>query len=90
MDESQESRQLSIPGVERSTPTAVSGRCPLCHEPQPLLSINAAAALAGVCRKTIYRWIEAGILLRTTLPSGATRIFRESLLRVPRRSRRPL
>jgi hypothetical protein len=88
-DELQESRQVPIQEIERSTPAAAGSRCPLCHDPQPLLSINHAAALAGVTRKTIYRWMRAGILRCVVLPSGSTRIFRESLVRIPRRSRRP-
>jgi predicted site-specific integrase-resolvase len=57
------------------------GRCPLCGEPRPLLSIKAAAALAGVSRKTIYRWIKARLLLHCTLPSGMIRVYPDSLIR---------
>ncbi len=87
-DESREERRPSIQEVARSTPVAAGSHCPLCHEPQPLLSINAAAALAGVTRKTIYRWMGAGLLPSLTLPSGSTRILRQSLMNVPRRARR--
>lgn len=60
-------------------------RCPTCGETRSLLSIRAAAELVGVNRKTIYRWIEAGLLDYRRLPSRAIRIYEESLLKVPRR-----
>lgn len=63
-------------------------RCPACGETRSLLSIKAAADLVDVNRKTIYRWIHAGLLEFRRLPSGAIRIFEESLLRVPKGSRR--
>ena len=63
-------------------------RCSACGETRPLLSITSAAELADVNRKTIYRWIHAGLLEFRRLPSGTVRIFEESLLRVPRGSRK--
>lgn len=63
-------------------------RCPKCGETRSLLSIRAAAELVGVNRKTIYRWIEAGLLDYRRLPSRAIRIYEESLLKVPRRGNR--
>jgi predicted site-specific integrase-resolvase len=42
-----------------------------------------AARLACVSRKSIYRWIKAGILEHCVLPSGTIRIYQESLLRTP-------
>lgn len=60
-------------------------RCSACGETRPLLSIRAAAELVGVNRKTIYRWIDAGLLEYRRLPSRSIRIYEESLLRVPGR-----
>lgn len=74
-----------VPSVEPAPPEAV---CPLCGDPTPLLSVNAAAELAGVSRKTIYRWIRSEILQHCTLPSGTIRIFPHSLIRTSRGRRR--
>jgi excisionase family DNA binding protein len=70
-----------MPGTPRE-------HCPTCGEGRSLLSIKAAAELADVNRKTIYRWIHAGLLDYLRLPSGAIRVFEESLLRVPRKTGR--
>jgi excisionase family DNA binding protein len=52
-------------------------------EERTLLTINEAARLVRVNRKTIYRWIHSGILEHCVLPSGLTRIFKDSLIRIP-------
>lgn len=56
---------------------------PASGEERSLLTINEAARLASVSRKSIYRWIKAGILEHRILPSGTIRIYQESLLRAP-------
>lgn len=56
--------------------------CPTCGQPVPLLSVSDAAYVVGVTRKTIYRWIDKGILAPIRLPSGLLRIRPESLMRI--------
>jgi predicted DNA-binding transcriptional regulator AlpA len=54
------------------------------------VSINEAAALCGVCRRTIYNWMEQGFLgemIRT--PSGAVRIDKQLLLTRSKYRRQP-
>jgi len=57
--------------------------CSQCGEPRELLTINDAAKLARVDRKTIYRWMKNGMLGFCVLPSGLLRIFKDSLIRRP-------
>jgi hypothetical protein len=71
----------SRPAPAPRTEAPPEARCPICGEIRPLLSINAAAWIAGVSRKTIYRWIKAGRLQTCELPSGMKRILPESLIR---------
>jgi excisionase family DNA binding protein len=58
-------------------------KCPYCGEDRDLLTVNEATELASVNRKTIYRWIRTGALEHCVLPSGAIRIFKDSLIRPP-------
>ena len=57
-------------------------KCPTCGQVRPLLSVSDAAYAVGVTRKTIYRWIDSGILVPIVLPSGLLRILPESLMRI--------
>lgn len=43
------------------------------------VTVNEACTRAGVTRRTIYNWIEAGRVYYTRTASGAPRIFVESL-----------
>jgi len=45
------------------------------------VNINQAAAIAGVSRRTIYNWIEAGKIEYVRTPGGSIRIFVDTLLR---------
>jgi len=58
-------------------------KCPHCGEDRVLLTVNEATETASVNRKTIYRWIRTGALEHCLLPSGAIRIFKDSLIRSP-------
>jgi hypothetical protein len=58
-------------------------KCPYCGEDRILLTVNEATEIASVNRKTIYRWIRTGALEHCILPSGAIRIFKDSLIRSP-------
>ncbi len=47
--------------------------------PSPSVSIDQAAALLHVSRRTIYNRIRAGLLHTKRTPSGSQRVLRESL-----------
>ncbi len=48
---------------------------------RPTVSINQAADVAGVSRRTIYNWLKAGKLEYQRTAGGAVRIFTASLFR---------
>jgi excisionase family DNA binding protein len=52
-----------------------------------LLRVEEAAAMVGVSRWTIYRWVEEGRLEATKLGRSTLRIFRTSLLAMVEQSR---
>ncbi|MBI3448166.1 MAG: helix-turn-helix domain-containing protein [Acidobacteria bacterium] len=58
-------------------------RCPYCGKDRAILTVKEATELATVNRKTISRWIRSGTLEHCVLPSGAVRIFKDSLIRIP-------
>lgn len=45
------------------------------------ISIKEACQLAGVCRRTIYNWLDAGKLQYVRTAGGAIRIVPSSLFR---------
>jgi len=49
--------------------------------PPSLVSIEQASKLAGVARRTIYYWIERGLVRTVRVASGRIRIERDSLFR---------
>lgn len=44
-----------------------------------------AAALAGVCERTIYNWMRKGLIEFVRTPTGAVRIYVDTLLYADRR-----
>lgn len=54
--------------------------CPGCKKEMEFLPIYRAQSLAGVCRATIYYWIDKGWIHWNQLPSGRRMICRASLL----------
>ena len=46
-----------------------------------VVSIRDAGKIADVSRRTIYNWIEKGLVQTVRNPSGHTRIYRDSLFR---------
>lgn len=50
-------------------------------DPRRTVSINKAAELAGVARRTIYNWINAGKVDCIRTAGGSVRIFEDSLWR---------
>lgn len=51
----------------------------LRYPPEKFVTINRAADLAGVSRRTIYNWIAAKRVQVATSPSGTRRILASSL-----------
>jgi hypothetical protein len=47
-----------------------SGRCPRCQRGINLVTINTACASVGVTRKTMYHWIEKGIVKTIRISAG--------------------
>lgn len=45
-----------------------------------LVTIVQACAIAHVCRRTLYNWMEAGRVEYVRTPTGRRRIFVDSLL----------
>jgi predicted site-specific integrase-resolvase len=54
--------------------------CRFCGRETVHYNIARAAALAGVCRETIYRWLRAGRIHGISFPSHRTMLCIESLL----------
>jgi len=48
------------------------------------VNLGQAMQIAGVTRRTLYRWLRAGKLEYLETPTGSPRIFEDSLLRLPR------
>ena len=44
-------------------------------------NIAQACAIAGVCRRTIYNWMSAGKVEYVRTPTGAVRIYVDTLLK---------
>ena len=43
------------------------------------LSISQTAKEVGVCRRTVYNWLNRGLVEFKRLPSGSIRVFESSL-----------
>jgi excisionase family DNA binding protein len=52
------------------------------HDDEPLLTVAEAAANLRVSVKTIYKYIDAGLLKAIRLPHGRWRIFQSSVKRI--------
>ncbi len=52
-------------------------------ERRELLTINHAALICHVSRRTIYNWIQHGKVAWCRMPSGTKRIYTDSLIRPP-------
>ncbi len=48
---------------------------------RPTVSINQAAKLTGVSRRTVYNWMLRGLIEWRRTPSGSPRIFEDTLWR---------
>jgi hypothetical protein len=49
-----------------------------------IVTVNKAAQLAGVCRRTIYAWISRGLVETRFTPGGALRVVTATLIREQR------
>ncbi len=53
---------------------------------RPLLNIQQACERAGVSRRTIYNWLEKGLLEYVRTAGGSVRIYADSLFRPAERA----
>jgi len=83
-------RGVAAPSRGESMSSRKMRRCPLCGRNRVLLSINEAAEFVHVSRKTIYRWLNMTMLDHCLLPSGALRIFKDSLIALPQVRKRAI
>jgi hypothetical protein len=54
-------------------------KCPRCHRNILLVGITSAAKVMSVSRKTIYRWIEKGLVTTCLTASGRQLVCYSSL-----------
>ena len=62
-------------------PSEVQDTCPLCKSPLHLLRISRAAKIADVSEKTIYRYIEEGVLYTVKVAGKSYRVCSSCLLK---------
>lgn len=75
-------RRISTPVAQTPTQEPGAGASPTLASHAPaLLTVDAAAALAGVSRRTIYNWIAKGLVQTKTLASGRQRVVTASLFK---------
>jgi predicted DNA-binding transcriptional regulator AlpA len=55
--------------------------CDVCHQEVRFLSLQNSMKSAGVCRSTVYYWMERGWIHWRVLPSGRRLICHSSLSR---------
>jgi excisionase family DNA binding protein len=65
--------------VTRRTTKRKLSYCPICARESEFVTPEAAAALASVTARTIYRWLENGKLHFMETPGGELFICSESL-----------
>ena len=61
-------------------PSEVQDTCPLCKSPLHLLRISRAAKIADVSEKTIYRYIEEGVVYSVKVAGKTYRVCKHCLL----------
>ncbi len=54
--------------------------CPLCNKYSQLISVNRAARVASVTRRSVYRYIEEGIVHSVRVAGKTVRICASCLL----------
>jgi len=54
-------------------------KCPRCHRSISLVGITSAAKVMNVSRKTIYRWIDKGLVTTCRTASGRQLVCYSSL-----------
>jgi hypothetical protein len=53
----------------------------MCHEWINLVSVDKAAKIAGVCKRTIYRYIDEGLIYQQKLVGKTLRVCPKCLFR---------
>ncbi len=69
---------LSLPG-QLLPQNAPSPACPQCHRSITLVAIRKACELVGKSKRTIYQWIDKGLVSTVRSASGAPLICMSSL-----------
>ncbi len=70
---------LLLPGKPIMPVSQETVSCPQCHWEIILVSISKASEVAGVSRKTIYQWIDKGLVSTVRSSSGRLRVCFSSL-----------
>jgi excisionase family DNA binding protein len=73
---------IEIPGTPALQDPIRCPKCPLCHRAISLVGITSAARVMNVSRKTIYQWIEKGLVTTCRTASGRQLVCYSSLFRV--------
>ena len=72
---------LLLPGKRIVLALQKSFACPQCHREIALISLRKAAEIAGVSRKTIYQWINKGLVSTVRIANGRLLICFSSLFK---------
>ena len=72
----QSNRLLSQPSVQNTPKSPI---CPLCHRTVTLITIRRACDLVSKSKKTIYTWIDKGLVTVVRSASGGPLICLSSL-----------
>src|SRR6266566_2281151 len=74
---------VALPAVPSLQNAMRSPRCPKCERVIALISITTASQVVNVSRKTIYLWIEKGLVSTVRIAGGRQLVCFSSLFRKP-------
>ena len=66
-----------LPEVQLRKPEVT--QCPICHRSIALVTIEIACRAIQVSRKTLYKWIDKGMVQRVKAANGRSRLCFSSL-----------
>ena len=75
----QTEQSLAIPETPALQDPVRCPKCPRCHRAISLVGITSAAKVMNVSRKTIYQWIEKGLVTTCRTASGRQLVCYSSL-----------